>query len=63
LTGFGEKYFIITVKIPKNEINVSETIENNILYPHEREITVKNNGKNVKIVRIEEIDTENDYFF
>jgi hypothetical protein len=63
LTVFGEKYFIITVKIPKNEINVSETIENNILYPNEREITVKNKGKNVKIVRIEEIDTENDYFF
>jgi hypothetical protein len=42
---------------------VSETIENNILYPNEREITVKNKGKNVKIVRIEEINTENDYFF
>lgn len=58
LTGFGEKYYIITVEIPKNEINFSETIENNILYPHEREITVKNKGKNVKILKIEEIDTE-----
>lgn len=58
LTGFGEKYYIITVEIPKKEINFSETIENNILYPHEKEITVKNKGKNVKILKIEEIDTE-----
>jgi hypothetical protein len=35
---------------------------NNILYPNEYEITVKNKGKNVKIVKIEEINTENDYF-
>jgi hypothetical protein len=37
-------------------------IKNNILYPNEHEITVKNKGKNVKIVKIEEINTENDVF-
>ncbi len=37
-------------------------LKNNILYPNELEITVKNKGKNVKIVKIEEINTENDYF-
>ena len=62
LTGLGEKYYLITAKIPKNDIDLEETIKNNILYPHENEITVKNKGKNVKIVKIEEINTENDYF-
>jgi len=62
LTGLGEKYYLITAKIPKNDIDLQETIKNNILYPHENEITVKNKGKNVKIIKIEEINTENDDF-
>lgn len=62
LTGLGEKYYLISAEIPKNEINLDETIQNNILYPHENEITVKNNGKNVKIIKIEEIKVENDDF-
>jgi hypothetical protein len=61
-TGCGEKYYLITAKIPKNEVDLQETLRNNILYPNEHEITVKNEGKNVKIVKIEEIDTENDVF-
>ena len=54
-TGSGEKYYIITANIPKNEVNEQETIHNNILYPQENEITVKNKGKNVEIVSIKEI--------
>jgi hypothetical protein len=61
-TGCGEKYFLITAEIPKNEVDIEETIKNNILYPNELEITVKNKGKNVKILRIQEINTENDDF-
>jgi hypothetical protein len=61
-TGCGEKYYLITAKIPKNEVDLQETLRNNILYPNENEITVKNKGKNVKIVKIEEINTENDVF-
>ena len=61
-TECGEKYFLITVEIPKNEVDIEETIKNNILYPNELEITVKNKGKNVKILRIQEINTENDDF-
>ena len=61
-TGCGEKYFLITAEIPKNEIDIEETIKNNILYPNEMEITVKNKGKNVKILKIQEINTENDEF-
>ena len=37
-------------------------IKNNILYPNEFEITVKNRVKNAKIMKIEEINTENDVF-
>jgi hypothetical protein len=54
-TGSGEKYYIITANIPKKEVNQQETIHNNILYPQENEITVKNKGKNVEIVSIKEI--------
>ena len=61
-TGCGEKYYLITAKIPKKEVDLEEMIKNNILYPNEHEITVKNKGKNVKIVKIEEINTENDVF-
>ena len=60
--GCGEKYFLITAEIPKNEVDIEETIKNNILYPNEEEITVKNNGKNVKILRIQRINTKNDMF-
>jgi hypothetical protein len=59
-TGCGEKYFLITAEISKNEVDIEETIKNNILYPNEMEITVKNKGKNVKILKIQEINTEND---
>ena len=59
-TGCGEKYYLITAEIPKNEVDIEETIKNNILYPNEMEITVKNKGKNVKILKIQEINTEND---
>lgn len=61
-TGCGEKYYLITAKIPKNEVDLQETLRNNILYPNEHEISVKNKGKNVKIVKIEQINTENDVF-
>ena len=61
-TGCGEKYYLITAEIPKNEVDIEETIKNNILYPNEMEITVKNKGKNVKILKIQEINTENDKF-
>tara|TARA_R110000868_G_scaffold84_13_gene930 strand:+ start:14635 stop:15075 length:441 start_codon:yes stop_codon:yes gene_type:complete len=60
--GCGDKYFLITSEIPKNEVDIEESIKNNILYPNENEITVKNKGKNVKILSIQEINTENDYF-
>lgn len=52
LTGHGEKYFIVTVKSPKKLIDINETIVNNILYPNENEITLKNKGGGVEIISI-----------
>ena len=50
------------VEIPKSEIDIEEIIKNSILYLNDLEITVKNKGKNVKILKIQEINTENDEF-
>jgi len=36
-------------------VNVMETLSNNILYPHEEEITLKNKGMGVEIINIEEL--------
>ena len=35
LTGYGDKYFIMTVIASKELIDVNSTIHNNILYPNE----------------------------
>lgn len=55
ITGSGEKYFLITVNSPKKLIDIRETITNNILYPNENEITLKNKGRGVEIISIREI--------
>lgn len=55
LTGQGEKYFLVTVNSPKKLIDVKETITNNILYPNEQEITLKNKGKGVEVVSIRKV--------
>lgn len=43
---------LIKVKINKEQIDIFNTIHNNIYYPHEEEITLKNKGKNVKIIDV-----------
>ncbi len=53
--GYGDKKFVITVKAKKNQIDLFSTLENNILYPNEQEITLKNKGKDVEIVSVKEI--------
>ena len=55
LTGYGEKYFIVTVKAPKELIDINQTIINNILYPNENEVTLKNKGEGVEIVSIRKL--------
>jgi hypothetical protein len=51
----GEKVFLLTVSADSSMINVMETLSNNILYPHEKEITLKNEGYGVNLIKIEEL--------
>jgi len=53
--GQGENAYLITVKVPKSEVDVMETLNNNILYPHEKEITLKNKGSGATYLDIEKI--------
>ena len=53
--GVGDNSYLITVLAPKSLIDVEETIFNNVLYPHENEVTLKNKGKGVKIDSIRKI--------
>ena len=55
LTGYDDKYFLMVVSADKKLIDVNSTIHNNILYPNENEVTLKNKGKGVEILRIEKI--------
>lgn len=51
----GEKVFLVTVEADKNLMDVMETLSNNILYPHEEEVTIKGGGSGVKVLDIEEL--------
>jgi len=50
--GNGGHPVLIKVKINKEQIDIFNTIHNNINFPHEEEITLKNKGKNVKIIDV-----------
>ena len=51
----GEYPYLITVKVPKSEVDVMETLNNNILYPHEKEITLKDKGRGAQYLDVEKI--------
>ena len=51
----GEHAYLITVKVPKSEVDVMDTLNNNILYPHEKEITLKDKGRGAQYLDIEKI--------
>jgi len=55
LTGVGMEYYLLTVLADRELIDVDSTIINNILYPNEEEITLKNKGKGSKVVKIERV--------
>ena len=54
-SDMGEHAYLITVKVPKSEVDVMETLNNNILYPHEKEITLKDKGRGAQYLDIEKI--------
>ena len=46
---------LLTVKIKKEQIDIFNTLHNNIMYPHEQEITLKNKGKGSKLIDVSEL--------
>lgn len=50
-----EKPYLITVKVNRDKIDIPTTIDNNLRYPNEEEISLKNKGSGAKIVNIKEI--------
>jgi hypothetical protein len=46
---------IVTVKVSKKQIDIIETLSNNILYPNEKEITLIDEGHGVTIIDVEEL--------
>ena len=51
----GDKVFLLTVSADKSMVDVMETLSNNILYPHEKEITLKGEGYGVNVIKVEEL--------
>jgi len=51
-TGYGEFKYLLTISVSKSLVDVQDTLSNNILYPNEREITLKNKGKGSKVISI-----------
>ena len=52
---YGENAILITVKVNKDQIDILNTLHNNIMYPHEQEITLKDKGKGAILQDIKEI--------
>jgi len=55
-SSYGSEPFIIKVKAQKQLIDFYESIKNNILYPNEEEITLKNKGFGADIIEITPIN-------
>ena len=55
-SSYGDKCFIIQVKVQKQLIDSYESIKNNILYPNEQEITLNNKGFGAEIIKITQIN-------
>lgn len=49
---YGENAILITVKVNKDQIDILNTLHNNIMYPHEQEITLKDKGKGTTLIDI-----------
>ena len=51
-SDYGENPILLTVKIKKDQIDIFNTLHNNIMYPHEQEITLKNKGKGSELIDV-----------
>jgi SUMO ligase MMS21 Smc5/6 complex component len=52
----NKKYFMLTVEANKSLVDIKQTVANNLAFPLEKEITLKNNGKGAKIVDIKPLN-------
>ena len=52
---YGENAILITVKVNKDQIDILNTLHNNIMYPHEQEITLKDKGKGSQLIDVTNI--------
>jgi len=51
-SDYGENAILLTVKIKKDQIDIFNTLHNNIMYPHEQEITLKDKGKGSQLIDV-----------
>ena len=51
----GDKVVLITVGVNKDQIDIFNTLHNNIYYPHEQEITLNNKGKGTTLIDIKSL--------
>ena len=51
-SGYGDLKYLITVSASKSLVDVQDTLSNNILYPNELEVTLKNKGKGAKVISL-----------
>ncbi len=49
---YGENAILLTVKVNKDQIDILNTLHNNIMFPHEQEITLKDKGKGTTLIDI-----------
>ena len=55
-SSYGDNCYVIKVKAQKQLIDNYESIKNNILYPNEQEITLKNKGFGVDVIEIMQVN-------
>jgi hypothetical protein len=51
----SKRYFLLTVMAPVELIDVDQTVENNLYYPNEKEITLKNKGFGSEVISVQEL--------
>lgn len=57
----GGKPFLLVVKTPKELIDLNVTLKNQVMYPHENEITLLNKGKGAKVIKIEDFIARDEF--
>lgn len=51
----NSKPYIMAVETSKSKIDFYETIRNNLAYPNEQEITLKNKGQGIKLISLDRL--------